>query len=304
MNPQSLRYFLDVARFGSFRRAGDALNIAPSAVNRQISLLEDNLRVPLFERARGRGRLRLTAAGEILIVHAREVMDQIEKARAEIEHLKGLRTGTLTLGLPETFSHEFIPDFVAQFQRSYPGVAFRTLFHNASDLVSLTVKDECEIALIYNVPLSDKLVVHARIEQQTVAMVRLDHPLAGRSFIRLSDLADYSVIAPDPGTSMHAAYERFVAKVPPRLSPRLTSNSFEMMRSGARAGLGVAIVTEYIDPIDRRRRDVAFIPIRDPTVKPNILSCCTRRGRRLSVAANVCLDKLKEALATLRPGSK
>jgi DNA-binding transcriptional LysR family regulator len=60
-----IRYFDEVARQGSIRKAADRLNVAPSAVNRQILKLEDELGAPLFERL-PRG-LRLTAAGEILI---------------------------------------------------------------------------------------------------------------------------------------------------------------------------------------------------------------------------------------------
>ena len=65
----ALKYFLEVARAGSIAEASQRLNIAPSAISRQISKLEAEIGVALFER-RARG-MNLSAAGELLAAHAR-----------------------------------------------------------------------------------------------------------------------------------------------------------------------------------------------------------------------------------------
>jgi DNA-binding transcriptional LysR family regulator len=96
-----------------------------SAINRQIPLLEDHLGALLFERSRGRNRLRLTAAGEILLARAKEANGAIDQARDEIEALKGLRTGTISLGVPEMFVHHFLPDFLKRFSKEHPGISFK-----------------------------------------------------------------------------------------------------------------------------------------------------------------------------------
>ena len=63
MHAAVLRYFDQVARLGSIRRAAEALHVASSAVNRQIIKLEAEIGTPLFERLRS--GVRLTAAGEL-----------------------------------------------------------------------------------------------------------------------------------------------------------------------------------------------------------------------------------------------
>ncbi|MGQ0651139.1 MAG: LysR family transcriptional regulator [Betaproteobacteria bacterium] len=297
MNPNSLRYFLEAARAGSFRRAGDKLHVAASAVNRQISMLEKNLGAPLFERSRGRSRLRLTAAGEVLVLHAKAVVDQLERARTDIDHLKGLRAGNVVLGVPETFSRDFLPEFLAQFHRSYPGISFRVVTAASPQLLEMLLKDEVEIALLYNPALGPQVQVHARIEQRIYVMVRADHPLAKKSGVHLSDLADYPLIVPDLGTAMRALHDRIAAKLRPRPKSILTSSSYEMLRSAARMGLGIAIVNDYLVAEDGRK-DAAFVPIRDAAVRTSVLACCTRSERRLSVAASILLERIKEALAT------
>jgi DNA-binding transcriptional LysR family regulator len=296
VSPNSLRYFLEAARSGSFRRAGDTLHVAPSAVNRQISLLEKTLGAPLFERSRGRSRLRLTAAGEALILHAKAVMDQLERARTDIDHLKGLRAGTVVLGVPETFTRDFLPEFLAHFHRSYPGIAFRVVTASSPQLLEMLLKDEVEIALLYNAVLGPQVQVHVRIEQRTCIMVRSDHPLAKRQAVRLSDLADYPLIVPDQGTAMRALHDRVAAKLRPRPKSILTSTSYEMLRSAARVGLGIAIVNDYLVS-EEGRKDAVHVPIRDAAVRTSVLACCTRAERRLSVAALKLLEKMKDALA-------
>jgi DNA-binding transcriptional LysR family regulator len=256
----------------------------------------DRLGAPLFERSRGRSRLRLTAAGEALIVHAKAVMDQLERARTDIDHLKGLRAGNVVLGVPETFSRDFLPEFLAQFHRSYPGISFRVVTAASPQLLEMLLKDELEIALLYNPELPAKAQVHARIEQRICVMVRADHPLAKRSSVRLSDLADYPLIVPDHGTAMRALHDRIAAKLRPRPKSILTSTSYEMLRSAARMGLGIAIVNDYLVS-DEGRKEAAYVPIRDAAVRTSVLACCTRGERRLSVAAMILLEKMKDALS-------
>ena len=304
MNPHSLRYFLEVASAGSFRRAGDALHVAPSAINRQISLLEKSLGALLFERSRGRNRLRLTAAGEVLVQHAKTAMEGLERARMEIDHLKGLRSGNVVIGVPETFSRDFVPEFLAQFHRSYPGISFRVVMASSPQLLEMLLKDDIEIALVYNAVVDHQIQVNVELEQRTCIMVRSDHPLAKRSSVRLSDLADYPLVIPDHGTSMRALYDRIAAKLRPRPRSILTTSSYEMLRSAARTGLGVAIINDYLVADEHSQREAVFVPIRDTIVRPSVLSCCTRTGRRLSVAAMTLLERMKEALITLRGKTK
>src|ERR1700675_1447540 len=74
--PRLLTYVDAVARYGSIRKAADTLNIASSALNRQILDLEADLGAPLFERL-PRG-VRVTSAGEAFLVYARLVISELK----------------------------------------------------------------------------------------------------------------------------------------------------------------------------------------------------------------------------------
>src|SRR5947209_2592961 len=96
-NTAALRYFYEVARYGSFRLTAEKIHIAVSAVSRQIQILEQDLGVRLF--VRDRKGLRLTAAGEALLYRVKRIMSELTIARSEIDSLHGTQTGTIRVGM-------------------------------------------------------------------------------------------------------------------------------------------------------------------------------------------------------------
>jgi DNA-binding transcriptional LysR family regulator len=296
MSSNAIRYFLAVTQAGSFRRAADQLHVSASAINRQISLLERDLGAPLFERSRGRNRLKVTSAGEILLIHARAATSAFEQARAEIEALKGLRTGTVTLGAPESFTHEFLPDFLVQFNRDYPGISFRISVATPLALAEQLMRDDVELAMIYNPPVRAGIRIIAQMQRATCIMVRADHPLAKRSSIRLADCAPYPLVMPECGTRARELYDEMLGKA--AIKPRwvVTTTSYEMLLSMAAAGLGAAIVGDYLVSTSKSA-EVALIPIRD--CPPMVIACCTRAGREFSVAAAVFVERLRAMFPAL-----
>ena len=105
----SLRYFVEVVRCGSIRAASENLYVAPSAISRQLALLEDSLGAPLLERRQGRGSVKLTAPGEILMRYYKNLSKESVRLHSEIEALQGLRRGHVNFGMPEGLTRDFMP---------------------------------------------------------------------------------------------------------------------------------------------------------------------------------------------------
>lgn len=294
-----LRYFTEVARCGSFRTAAARLFVAASAISRQVILLEEELGAPLFERGRGRTPLRLTAAGELLLKYSQRTQHELDRVRSDIESLKGLRKGHIRLGIPETFTRELVPDFLARFNRRYPAITFHVEVAGSPRLVEMVSQDELDVALTFNPP--PALRVRHVFERRLVTrlLVARDHPLASRASVRLSDCAEFGLALPDPSISAKQVYDDMFARA--RIRPRavLVSNSYELLRAVSMAGLSIAIVNarpgEPLETADGYR----YIPFRDPRVKPQRFTLCVGDGRNPTAAAAVFVEQLQGELAGL-----
>ncbi len=292
-----VRYFAEVTRRGSFRAAAEHLAVAASAISRQVALLEEQLGAPLFERSRGRSALRLTAAGEILMQYARSVDNEMQRVQSEIEALRGLRKGHVRVGIPESFTRDFFPAFLAGFSRQFPRITFQVEMAGTPRLLDLVVAGELDATLSFNPPpMADIKHVFERT-LPTCVLVPRGHPLAERPSVRLSDCAEYGMALPDLATSAKRVYDEMFAKAKIRPHALLVSNSYELLRGAAMHGMGIAILNPHLNEKNSARATYRYVPIRDPRVKPQRFTVSVQHGRSLPIAAATFVDSLVQALA-------
>ncbi len=188
MELRHLRYFEAVARHSHVTRAAAELHIAQPALSKQISQLEQELGVTLFDRV-GRN-VRLTEAGEALLPHARTVLAQVEAARAEMAERIGLRRGRASVGTPPTVGTQLLPKALASFNQRYPGIELRLHEAGIQTLLDLLETGLADVAVV-TLPVEDQaLTVVPLFSEELVIVVGRDHPLSGYSHISLSDLHD------------------------------------------------------------------------------------------------------------------
>src|SRR5277367_6558034 len=113
MDWDKLRIFYAVAEAGSFTHAGDALNLSQSAISRQISALEDSLKVVLFHRhARG---LILTEQGEVLYHTARDVFSKLAMTEAQLSESRERPQGPLKVTTTVAFGTLWLAPRIREF---------------------------------------------------------------------------------------------------------------------------------------------------------------------------------------------
>src|SRR5215471_11194461 len=115
-----LRYFLAVAEDQHFTRAAEKLRITQPTLSHQIRELEGQLNLSLFDRV-GR-RVKLTAAGEMLLPRARRIVRELAEAQSALDELHGLKRGGLKVGIVQTVNACVIPEIVARFSATHPGI--------------------------------------------------------------------------------------------------------------------------------------------------------------------------------------
>lgn len=180
--PRPIRYLIAVADMHSFTRAAEALYVSQPTLSQQIKQLEDLLDVQLLDRT---GRtVRLTAAGEVYLHHARRALMELETAKRAIHELNDLSRGSLRLGMNPITDYLVIP-LLAEFNNSYPGITVSTLEMPQNDIKVALAEDRVDIGIAFSSTLSTEECsedVESRILFiETLALaVGETHPLAGQ----------------------------------------------------------------------------------------------------------------------------
>lgn len=276
----SLRYFLEVVQTGSVTLAAERLQVAPSAVSRRIAHLESELKTPLFER-RARGML-LNTAGEILASHVKRNLRHIEQVVSEIQSLQGLRNGTVRVACTEGLAADFVPSVIADFQRAFGEVRFVLRVAQPADVPDLVRQGEVDIGLNVSMVSERGIAVHSRYPSPILAVMHINHALASRKQLSLSQLTGYGIALPGPGTTLRqlldisASRQNLVFKTLfecDRMDPCL---AFTLSQGGISFSGELALLKKF------QRGELVGIPLRDREMRERHLEVQTQAGRSQS----------------------
>ena len=142
-----LIYFIEVERCGSIREAAKKMNVAPSAISRQIANLENDINMPLFER-RPRGMI-LTAAGEIYAKYAQRLVAEKDKMVSEMEDLMGMQRGHIRIFTVEGALNELLNKAVVEFRLINPNITFSITITGSEEVLAGIRSVDADIGLTY-----------------------------------------------------------------------------------------------------------------------------------------------------------
>jgi DNA-binding transcriptional LysR family regulator len=261
MHSRTLDYFEAIATRGSIRKAGEALHVAPSAINRHLIELEQSIGAPLFVR-QPRG-MQLTAAGEIMLLHVRTTLRDYRRAISEIEQLKTGTRGQVTVACIESALADVLPDVIHSFTARYPRTEIKVLGYPADVAVQSVLNGGADVCVIFNPPPRLTLVEVASATFPLGIVVARDHPLAEKTSVRLADLVGHHLVLPDESITIFDQVNIVLAGIGLKLQPRIVSSSLTFMHKYVERGGAVTIMTPV--GVSRELRDgtLAFIPLRD-----------------------------------------
>ncbi|GEP11154.1 LysR family transcriptional regulator [Methylobacterium gnaphalii] len=287
-----LTYLDEVARSGSIRSAASRLNVASSAINRQILALEEQMGTPLFERLH-RG-LRLTAAGEILIRHVRDTLREHDRMLAQVTSLKGLSRGEVTIATMASLAAGVLAGVIREFRETSPGIVVKVRVLPGSDIVDALLAGEVDLALGYKLPANPRLHCIAEFEHRLGAVTAPDHPLSGRYHVRLGDCLSYPLVVADHSLTLRGVIESLT---PDRMSfePVVETNSIELMKRLAQTPPHVTFLNLADVGEEMRRGVLAFTPLSDARAITQTASLVQRSRTALDGAAHLLATRIEAA---------
>ncbi len=289
-----LRVLKEVAYRGSFSAAAQALSYTQSAVSQQIAALEAETGMALLER-HPRG-VSLTAAGQTLVGHAEGILARLDAAEAALAAIAGLRGGQLRMASFPTAGATLMPLAIANFRASYPDVELTLAEGEPQDIVPRLRAGELDLALLFEFAgesaLDEGMTRVELLQDPMYLALPHDHPLAGKSRLRLEDLADEAWVQTSRSSpcARHVVRCCHAASFEPKVS--FESDDYQTVQGLVAAGVGVALIPELA--LSVVREDIAIRAL-SPAPPMRQVIAAAPAGARLVPAAPAMLGVLEEA---------
>lgn len=291
------RYLYESVTAGSVRHAAEKLGIVPSAVSRQIALLEEEVGMALLERHRS--GVVPTAAGQLLLNYYRQHQAHQYDMLSKLEGLRGLQTGSVSIVSGEGFAQELVEGPVQHFRQQYPGVSVSLEVYGTNEIMRRVREDQAEIGLVYYAPPDPLITSRASALQPMHAIMGTQHPLANRPQVSLPTLAEWPIALLQGvyGIRQLVEYAEQADKI--RLTPVLTSNLISVLLHFVCSGQGVTLLPQCAVATALAQDQVRAIAVDNPAFMHAEMQLITRTGRQLSPAANRFLEVCLHGMAAL-----
>ncbi|MGA0342895.1 MAG: LysR family transcriptional regulator [Arenicellales bacterium] len=293
---RQLQVFDSVARNLSYTRAAEELHLTQPAVSMQIKQLEGSVGLPLFEQI-GK-KIFLTQAGEAMLGHARNIMQNLSAAADEMDDLKGVDSGRLKVAIASTVNY-FATQLLAVFSREHPTVEISLDVTNRELLLSRLEANIPDLALMGKPPADLDLVAEPFMDNPLIMVAPPDHSLAQKKNIHLADLQDEDFVVREPGSGTRVAMERFFSEQDFVYRKGMELMGNEAVKQGVEAGLGLAIVSVHtVEQELTLRRLVKLDVLGLPIMRRWYVA--HRRGKRLSATARAFREFVMKAGSNAR----
>lgn len=288
MQIRALIYFDELVRTGSMRQAADNLNVAPTAVSRQIDNLEHFFGAQLVER--GPRGVTLTSAGELLATRAGRTLRELDHVHRLIDDLKGLQRGKVTIVANGAVVANLLAPALAEFSLRFPKLRFEVTITTARAAMEAVANAEADIAvtLFATALAGTKRRLRARLTYD--AILAPGHPAAGFGEIPLADLVRFPLALPDPSFGARQAFDVVFAREKLALDPVFVTGSLEMLKELTLRGAAVTLLPPQTVERELKAGQLLAVPIAGGKAVRTEAELCVAQDRQLSFAAGKLLD--------------
>ena len=294
-----------VVETGTFSGAAEQLGYTQSAVSQQVGTLERIVGTPLFERPGGRRPVRLTAAGEMLLTHARAVLARVSSAAADLRALASGEQGELRVGTLPSVGTKVLPRLLGTFRAEWPGIEIVLReSRDCADLIRAVETGDVDVTFVDIGPYdTGPLEVRPLLDDPMVFVAPAGAPEAGQRVVSIADIAHLPMIG-TRNVGCRQIIDDCFRQAP--VSPRYVFRSDDNPTIQGLIGSGLAYAVLPLLTVDENDPNVAVLPIR-PEPPPRRLGIAWHPERRpplalspfVEAAAEICRD-LGEQWAAFR----
>lgn len=282
------RVFYETARFQSFSAAAEHLYISQSAISQCIRQLEKDLQVQLFVRTR-KG-VSLTNEGQILFAKVEGAMQFIEQGESQLEKLRHLEAGELTIAAGDTITSYFLLDYLEDFHASYPDIRIEMANSYSSQMVEMVKEGKADLAFV-NMPLEDDdLIIEPCFEINDIFVCGPDFD--SKDVYSWEEAAALPLILLEKNSSSRHFIDDVFQQKGIELNPQIEIAAHDLLIRFASIHLGVSCVVEQFSKADLAEGMIKTLNL-DPPLPKRSIGCAYLKNAPLSYAAKAFLDLMK-----------
>ncbi|WP_313612148.1 LysR family transcriptional regulator [Agrobacterium sp.] len=288
MNLRALLYFDELVRTNSMRAAAENLNVAPTAISRQIENLEEYFGTQLVERS-SRG-VTLTAAGEFLAARAGKTLRELGHVHQLIDDLKGLERGQVTVFANGAVVASLLAPVLSQFSKTYPKLRFEVHITSARQAIDALVSAQADIAITLFAPKTSEVKIRARSEIGYDVILPASHAFAAKTGVSLAELVSLPLALPEKTFAARQAFDALFAEAGISCEPMFTASSLELLKELVLDETAVTVLPAMAVKREIKAGKMVALPLTDCKGVRTNMELCVAPDRELSFAASALAD--------------
>jgi DNA-binding transcriptional LysR family regulator len=266
---KQLRAFVTVAETGSVTRASGLLNLVQPAVSRQLHLLEGDLGTELFDRSRH--GMQLTPAGKTMLEYAHRILNEVVRAKAEIQPTAGPVAGIVSIGLLASTSDLLATMLATEVARRYPRIRLRLTIGYAGHLQDWLEAGDVDAALLYSRKETPALHAKELLEESLWVVAPPSAKLSRSRPLTLARVARKPFILPAAPQGLRAVIEHAAAQAGLTLQVFAETNALGVQKELVAQGHGWTILPAVGVAREVEQGLLSAAPLASPGLKRTVV---------------------------------
>lgn len=254
-----LKYFDEVARQGSIRKAAALLNVSSTTINRKLIGVEQDLDVRLFDRTSD--GVSLTTAGSVVVEHCRKTLYDFERLQELVGDIRDLRSEHIEIMAVDSAAFGLLPLALTQFSENYPGVTFSVTTALPDETMDAVGSGSVDMGFSFTNELHPDVRVLGEKSAPIGAIMRPDHPLAERTILYIQEFADYPLIRSIDARGKRSIIDETIEGATSNLNAHLFTNSLPLAKHMILAGQGIGLYTKMGFRVEVTSGQLKFVPL-------------------------------------------
>lgn len=247
--PKQLAAFLTVADVRNFARAGERMNLSPSAVSLLIAELETGVGFRLFDRTTR--SVALSPAGREFVAHAKSVLRNIELAQAAADDIRNRAAGIVRIAASLVIATTMLPTAIKTYGQTHPKVVIRIRDAAVDNLVYMVANADVDLAIGPDQGVGDDVTRIGLFKSPWVLWCPPEHPFARRRSVTWADLRKQPLVAAGRDYERNVSLMRAGAADDERIAPMDVVDNISTALGMAAAGLALTLAPAYVGLLAR-----------------------------------------------------